>query len=174
MARLREEYAEEAWPGAAGAGAAAANDSWSADFKGWFRTGDGTRCEPLTISDNYSRYLITCHALPRLTFALVRPHLERAFREHGLPRAIRTDNGTPFAHRLGLGGLTQLSVWLFTLDVWPDRITPGRRIRMVATSGCTVHWRKTPPRRRLTPWLSNRSGSTAGAGSTISNALTRP
>ncbi len=105
---------------------AAANESWSADFKGWFRTGDGVRCEPLTISDNYSRYLFTCHAVPRITFDLVQPHFVHAFQEHGLPRAIRTDNGAPFAHRLGLGGLTRLSVWFLKLDIWPDRIAVGR------------------------------------------------
>jgi putative transposase len=106
--------------------ATASNESWSADFKGWFRTKDGIRCEPLTISDNYSRYLFVCHALPRLTFDLVQPHFEAAFRSHGLPRAIRTDNGSPFAHNLGLGGLTRLSVWFLKLGIWPDRTMPGR------------------------------------------------
>jgi transposase InsO family protein len=104
----------------------ASNQSWSADFKGWFRTGDGVRCEPLTISDNYSRYLLTCEAVPQFTLRCVKPLFERAFREHGLPDAIRTDNGAPFAFRRGLGGLTGLSVWFLELDIWPDRITPGR------------------------------------------------
>jgi len=106
--------------------ATGANESWSADFKGWFRTGDGVRCEPLTISDNFSRYLITCQAVPKVTLGEVQPLFERAFRDHGLPRAIRTDNGTPFAHRPGLGGLTRLSVWFLKLDIWPDRIAVGR------------------------------------------------
>jgi hypothetical protein len=106
--------------------ALSANDSWSADLKGWFRTGDGIRCEPLTISDNYSRSLFVCHAVPRLTTEEIRPLFIAAFRENGLPKALRTDNGSPFAHRQGLGGLSHFSVWLIKLGIWPDRITPGR------------------------------------------------
>lgn len=103
-----------------------ANDSWSADFKGWFRTGDGVRCEPLTITDNCSRYLIAAQAVPRPTFAEIKPLFIQAFREHGLPRSLRTDNGSPFASRTALAGLSQFSVWLLTLGVWPERIMPGR------------------------------------------------
>jgi transposase InsO family protein len=104
----------------------AANESWSADFKGWFRTGDGVRCDPFTVTDNYSRYLLACAAVPQITTARVQPILTQLFRSHGLPRALRTDNGSPFASRTGLGGLAQLSVWLLKLDIWPDRIAPGR------------------------------------------------
>lgn len=104
----------------------ASNESWAADFKGWFRTTDGVRCEPLTVTDGYSRYLLACEAVPQVTVARVRPILTRLFQEHGLPRALRTDNGSPFARRDGLGGLTQLSVWLLKLNIWPDRIEPGR------------------------------------------------
>jgi putative transposase len=104
----------------------AANESWSADFKGWFRTGDGVRCEPLTVTDNYSRYLLACAVVPQITTAHVQPILTGLFRRHGLPTALRTDNGSPFASRTGLGGLAKLSVWLLKLDVWPDRIAPGR------------------------------------------------
>jgi putative transposase len=104
----------------------AANESWSADFKGWFRTGDGVRCDPLTVTDNYSRYLLACTAVPQITTAHVQPILTGLFRSHGLPRGLRTDNGSPFANRTGLGGLVQLSVWLLKLDIWPDRIAPGR------------------------------------------------
>jgi transposase InsO family protein len=104
----------------------APNDSWAADFKGWFRTGDGVRCEPFTVTDGHSRYILACEAVPRLTAELVRPILTRLFRTHGMPLALRTDNGSPFAHRLGLAGLSSLSVWLLTLDIWPDRIAPGR------------------------------------------------
>ena len=102
------------------------NDSWSADFKGWFRTGDGVRCEPLTVTDNFSRYLLVSHAVPRPTFAEIKPLFIGAFREHGLPLALRTDNGSPFASRHGLAGLTHFSVWLLKLNIWPDRIAPGR------------------------------------------------
>jgi putative transposase len=105
---------------------AAPNESWSADFKGWFRTGDGVRCEPLTVTDGHTRYVLACQAVPRVTAGEVRPILTELFRTHGMPRALRTDNGSPFAHRLGLGGLSTLSVWLLKLDIWPDRIAPGR------------------------------------------------
>jgi transposase InsO family protein len=105
---------------------AAPNDSWAADFKGWFRTADGVRCEPLTVTDGHSRYLLACQALPRTTTAEVQPVMTELFRAHGLPGALRTDNGAPFASRTGLGGLTGFSVWLLRLDIWPDRIAPGR------------------------------------------------
>jgi transposase InsO family protein len=104
----------------------AANVSWAADFKGWFRTGDGVRCEPLTVTDGYSRYILACQAMPQVTFSRVQPVLMDLFRLRGLPRALRTDNGNPFGRRDGLGGLSRLSIWLLTLDVWPDFILPGR------------------------------------------------
>jgi transposase InsO family protein len=104
----------------------AANDSWAADFKGWWRTADGVRCEPLTITDGYSRFLLVNRAVARPTFADIRPVFIEAFTQFGLPGALRTDNGSPFANRLGLAGLTQFSVWLLTLNIWPDRIAPGR------------------------------------------------
>lgn len=103
-----------------------ANDSWSADFKGWFRTGDGVRCEPLTVSDNFSRYLLVSHAVPRPTFDAIRPVFIDAFCEHGLPLSLRTDNGSPFANRRGLAGLSRFSIWLLKLNIWPERIAPGR------------------------------------------------
>jgi len=104
----------------------AANESWAADFKGWFRTGDGVRCEPLTVTDGFSRYLLMCEAVPQVTVARVMPVMTRLFQDHGLPRALRTDNGNPFARRDGLGGLSRLSVWLLKLNIWPDPIQPGR------------------------------------------------
>ena len=73
------------------------NAVWSADLKGWFPTGDGTRCDPLTITDNYSRYLLRCQAVPATDYTNIQPVFEAAFREYGLPVAIRTDNGPPFA-----------------------------------------------------------------------------
>jgi putative transposase len=72
------------------------NDLWCIDFKGWFRTADGQRCDPLTITDADSRFLIECRIVPETTQA-VQPVVEQAFRELGLPRAIRSDNGAPFA-----------------------------------------------------------------------------
>ena len=76
--------------------ASASNQVWSADFKGWFRTQDGMRIDPLTISDNYSRYLFRCQSVAAADTAHSKPVFEAAFREFGLPCRIRTDNGAPF------------------------------------------------------------------------------
>jgi putative transposase len=103
----------------------AANDVWCIDFKGWFLTGDGKRCEPLTITDAYSRYLLRCQALPRTDTDHVWPVLDAAFREFGLPLHLRSDNGSPFASR-GAGGLSRLSVKLIKAGVVPERIAPGK------------------------------------------------
>ena len=100
------------------------NAVWSADFKGQFRTGDGKLCYPLTITDNSSRYLLLCQGLSRPTFEEARPWFEWVFREYGLPEAIRTDNGAPFAS-VGLGGLSRLSIWFIKLGIRPERIEPG-------------------------------------------------
>lgn len=102
-----------------------ANAVWSADFKGWFVTGDGQRCNPLTISDNYSRYLLRCQALTAGNCQMVRPIFEAAFREYGLPDAIRTDNGPPFATTT-VGALSRLSIWWLKLGIRPERIEPGK------------------------------------------------
>lgn len=101
-----------------------ANDVWCADFKGWFRTADHSRCEPLTVTDAFSRDALSCRVLPRTTQGFVRPIFEALFREHGLPWAIRTDNGAPFAST-ALAGLSQLSVWWIKLGILPERIEPG-------------------------------------------------
>ena len=102
------------------------NDTWCADFKGWFRTGDGVRCDPLTISDAQSRLLLRCQAMHHGTDAQqVRPLFEATFREYGLPVRLRTDNGTPFA-TVGPGGLSALSIWWIKLGIIPERIDPGR------------------------------------------------
>src|SRR5947209_5974294 len=102
-----------------------ANDLWGIDFKGWFLTGDGTRCEPLTLTDAHSRYLLRCHPVERTDGDHVWPILSAAFREFGLPRALRSDNGSPFASR-GAGGLSKLSVKVVKAGVVPERIAPGK------------------------------------------------
>jgi transposase InsO family protein len=120
------------------AGAVLPNDVWSADFKGWFRTGDGARCLPFTLTDNASRYLLRCQVVPQSDFAAVQPRLAAAFREYGLPRVVRTDNGPPFGSTAA-GGLSRLAVWWIRLGIRPDRIQPGhpeenaRHERMHAT-----------------------------------------
>jgi transposase InsO family protein len=105
--------------------ATAPNIVWSADFKGHFRMNNGRWCYPLTLSDNASRYLLVCQGLAHPSEAAVWPYFEQAFREYGLPRALRTDNGAPFAS-VALGGLTRLSVWLLKLGIALERIAPGR------------------------------------------------
>lgn len=102
----------------------APNTVWCADFKGWFQTGDGSRCDPLTITDAYSRYLLACRVLPQTRYLNVKPVFETVFREYGLPDVIRTDNGAPFAS-VALGGLTHLSIWWIKLGIIPERIMPG-------------------------------------------------
>ena len=102
-----------------------ANDVWCIDFKGWFRTGDGGRCEPLTLSDACSRYLLRCQAVSRTDEDHVWPILEAAFREFGLPNWLRSDNGPPFASP-GAGGLTKLAVKVIKAGVLPQRIKPGK------------------------------------------------
>lgn len=101
------------------------NAVWSADLKGWFLTGDGWRCDPLTITDNYSRYLIRCQAVRPTSFEAFQPIFVGAFHEYGLPEAIRTDNGPPFATTT-VGGLSRLSVWWLRLGILPERIQPGK------------------------------------------------
>jgi transposase InsO family protein len=101
------------------------NAVWCGDFKGWFKTGDGSRCDPLTITDAASRYLLRCQAVKSTGFETTRGLFEATFRQYGLPLAIRTDNGSPFASR-GIGGLSRLSVWWIKLGIVPKRIEPGK------------------------------------------------
>ena len=106
----------------------APNQIWSADFKGDFLMGSGRRCYPLTLSDNFSRYLLVCRALEHPTYEAVRPWFEWAFRRYGLPYCIRTDNGAPFAS-LALGGVSELSKWWIKLGIRPERIKPGKPVQ---------------------------------------------
>lgn len=100
------------------------NRVWCADFKGWFRTGNGERIDPLTITDAYSRYLLRSQAVEKTDTARVQAIFEAAFREYGLPQAIRTDNGAPFAST-ALAGLSRLAVWWIKLGIVPERIAAG-------------------------------------------------
>ena len=103
----------------------APNDVWSADFKGHFKTGDGYYCYPLTITDGYSRFLLSCQALSSTSVAEAKPVFMRVFKEFGLPRRIRTDNGVPFATNT-LARLSQLSAWWVRLGILPEFIEPGK------------------------------------------------
>ena len=100
------------------------NDEWAGDFKGWMRTGDGDRIDPLTISDARSRYLLRCQGVEKTDTERVKAIFAAAFREYGMPRAIRTDNGPPFAS-CTIAGLSRLAVWWIKLGIVAQRIEPG-------------------------------------------------
>jgi len=118
--------------------AAKPNDVWCADFKGWFRTGNGVRVDPLTITDACSRYLLRCQIVERTDYDHARAVFQAAFRECGLPAVIHTDNGVPFAS-VAPGGMSRLSMWLVKLGIAPERSRPaspqdnGRHERMHRT-----------------------------------------
>jgi putative transposase len=101
------------------------NDLWCADYKGEFMLADRRYCYPLTVTDFASRYLLRCEALATTREKFAFTVFERAFREFGLPKAIRTDNGVPFAAPNGLFGLSKLSVWWLRLGIGIERIKPG-------------------------------------------------
>ena len=101
-----------------------ANQTWCADFKGWFLTGDGTRCDPLTITDAHSRYLLCCQIAAKTDRSHVEALFDAAFREYGLPEVIHTDNGAPFASRAP-GGLSRLSMRWVRLGITAERSRPG-------------------------------------------------
>ncbi|MDO9198333.1 integrase core domain-containing protein [Rhodoferax sp.] len=102
----------------------APGDLWCIDFKGWFRTGDGQRCDPLTVTDAHSRYLLACQIVPP-THEGVFQVTERLFKEFGVPWALRSDNGPPFAST-GAAGLTRLSAHWLKLGITLERIEPGK------------------------------------------------
>src|SRR5690606_18942152 len=102
----------------------APNDTWTTDFKGEFRTGDGRYCYPLTLREGCTRFVLRCDALRTRSYTDTRRCFERAFADYGLPRRIRSDNGSPFAGP-GVGRLSQLAVWWLRLGIALERITPG-------------------------------------------------
>jgi len=103
----------------------APNDVWCVDFKGDFRLGNRERCYPLTITDHFTRYVIACVAFSSTRLRGVQRVLSQAFREHGLPKNMRSDNGSPFGGE-GVLGYSYLSVWLLRHGVRPEHIAPGR------------------------------------------------
>lgn len=103
------------------------HDVWTVDFKGWFRTGDGQRCEPLTVRDLHSRYGLCAQVLGGTTLAAVQLEFKKIFRQHGLPKVIHTDQGVPFAGG-GPAMLARLSAWWVSLGIRPEfsrRARPG-------------------------------------------------
>ena len=123
---LRKNRRRRKWahPGAAAVQTDHANQVWPADFKGQFKTGDGQYCYPLTVTDHFSRALLVCRGLRSVKTADAQPVFRALFREVGLPDAIRTDNGAPFAST-GIHGLSRLNVWWMQLGIVHQRITPA-------------------------------------------------
>jgi transposase InsO family protein len=127
------------------------NQVWCADFKGWFRYGDGMRCDPLTVTDACSRYLLCCRATDKADGPHVRAVMEAMFREYGLPQAMRSDNGPPFASRAP-GGLSRLSMWWMKLGIRHERIDPG----CPQQNGRHERMHKTMKQETATPPAANR------------------
>jgi transposase InsO family protein len=121
-ARQRRRFTAE---GTALSAAVAPNDLWCADFKGEFKLGNGRYCYPLTVTDQASRMLLACEALETTKEDGVFSAFQRLFTERGLPNAIRSDNGLPFASPNGLYNLSKLSVWWLRLGIALERIRPG-------------------------------------------------
>ena len=146
----------------------APNDLWTADFKGHFRTRDGVYCYPLTIADLHTRYLLTCQGLLSTKGVGVRASFERAFRCYGLPRAIRTDNGVPFA-TTGIHGLSQLNVWWMRLGIQHQRSRPATPQDNAAHERMHKTLRPARSGRRAAPWRPSSAPSTPSAPSTTTN-----
>jgi putative transposase len=102
------------------------NEVWTVDFKGWWGWGEGGRCEPLTIRDEFSRYVLELRAMDNARTQSVREAFERVFERYGLPEAIRSDNGSPFASVQALHGLSRLSAWWVALGIDLERGRPSK------------------------------------------------
>ena len=103
----------------------APNDLWTVDYKGWWRAGNGERCEPLTVRDAYSRYILAIQVLPGTKTADARAVFERLFKRYGLPKMIQCDNGIPFIAVRARAGLSELSAWWISLGIEVIRSRPG-------------------------------------------------
>ena len=151
----------------------APNGTWTADFKGQFKTRNGVYCYPLTVVDGFSRYLLACHGLLSTAIATARPIFLHLFQEYGLPGIIRTDNGVPFA-TTALGRLSTLSVWWIRLGILPELIAPaspqqnGRHERMHRTLKAEA----TRPPAAISK--RNRSASIGFVMSTTTTVRTKP
>src|SRR5260370_3281268 len=123
--RRKRRRATEAGRLSSGAKAKAVNEIWTVDCKGWWHGTEG-RCEPLTVRDEFSRYLLELRQVPNARSHTVQESFEKLFQRHGLPQAIRSDNGTPFASRSAVLGLSRLSAWWVALGLNLERSRPGK------------------------------------------------
>lgn len=118
--------------------AKAPNDLWTVDFKGWWYTPLKEKCEPLTVRDEFSKYILSVQILKKGNTECVKAHFEQLFKCYGLPRVIRSDNGPPFASAQSMFGLTGLSVWWLCLGISLDRIEPGKPTQNGSHE--RIHW----------------------------------
>ena len=153
--------------------ATAPNDVWAADYKGQFRLGDGSHCYPLTMTDQFARYVLACDGMAAIDEDAAIEASENAFRKFGLPTTIRTDNGVPFA-TTGIAGLSKLSAYWLRLGIELERIEPahpeqnGRHERMHRTLN-----RKRRARRQATCSLSSNASLSGSTSSTRSGHTRR-
>jgi transposase InsO family protein len=101
------------------------NDLWTVDFKGWWYTKEREKCEPLTVRDEFAKYIFSIAILEKADISSVKREFELIFKQYGLPKMIRSDNGPPFASHMSIHGLTRLSAWWLSLGIQLDRIDPG-------------------------------------------------
>jgi hypothetical protein len=150
-----------------------AGDSETTDFKGQFRMGNNALCYPLTIADPFSRYVLAIEALESTHMAPAKKVFERVFREHGVPRQLISDNGTPFCSATSLGGLTQLSRWWIEMGVTPIRIRPGRPTRTASMSECIERSKIGSCRTRNRAYAATNEASTRFESSSIRSVRIR-
>ncbi len=122
--RRKKRRASEAGRLSSGKRAQGVNEIWTVDFKGWWHGREG-RCEPLTVRDEFSRYLLELRRVPNARSETVQESFEKLFERHGLPEAMRSDNGSPFASRSAIHGLSRLSAWWVALGINLERGRPG-------------------------------------------------
>jgi transposase InsO family protein len=152
---------------------AAPNDLWCADFKGEFKLGNARYCYPLTVTDHASRFLLLCEAMESTCEDLAITAFERLFRERGLPHAIRSDNGVPFASPNGLFNLSKLSVWWLRLGVEIERIKPGHPQQNGPHERMHLTLKKEATRPPGMNTLQNRRVSIASCASSTTKGRTR-
>jgi transposase InsO family protein len=166
--RRRQKWAH---PGAAPVATHRPNQVWPADFKGQFRTGDGQYCYPLTVTDHFSRRVLACQGLRSVKTVDAKPIFRALFREVGLPDAIRTDNGAPFAST-GIHGLAALNGGCSSASCI-SASRPRVRKRTAPTSGCIASSNARPPVPLPGAFVDNSAGSTRSVNATTTSARTR-
>ncbi len=151
----------------------APNDLWATDYQGEFQLADKRYCYPLTVTDHASRYLLLCEAMESNAERPAFTAFERLFKERGLPAAIRSDNGVPFASPNGLFNLSKLSVWWLRLGIRIERIKPGHPQQNGRHERMHLTLKQEATRPAAPTSFNSRPGSTPLSNSTTSNGPTR-